>query len=188
MRLSVAFTVLVSFCTRCDPAARPPGTPEVSVDVGTGDGALDPGPMDGTVPEVDLGPVDVVDAGDVVPFDPATATCEALSLRFDELVESFDRSCGSPADCDRIGGTQTCECAPTLGTATHGIALNGAARATNSNDGELRAVEAAFQTRCFRNSSECSLTQTYPCWCDAAPGTPSCVDGACGTVVLSGCF
>jgi hypothetical protein len=104
----------------------------------------------------------------------AAPTCRELSDRALALVDTLDRRCDTDDDCVRIGGSGSCDCAPTLTTGS-GVTLG----QTGAADPELGALAAEFARRCT------TCAAGAPCSCDAAPARLSCVDQLCTATARS---
>lgn len=125
------------------------------------------------------GPCAVLDGGnDAGSFDPATASCAELSAAFDQHVSQVGTACSTVSDCVALGGTGSCECMPSLGASASGVTVSSAALAAYAQGTDLEAIRAAFQSRCFMQSGECSANPGL-CTCDAAPAALDCVNQHC---------
>ena len=130
----------------------------------------------GSAPTSDAG--DVLSVGEVTsdqqpgpgyPGGPETIPCDELESEFAGFVEA-NNQCETVADCILVGGTRSCDCAPSLGNGS-GTGLNHSA----SNEAK-HFIERYF-------SAECKPIQTEEC--DTDKGDLECVDGRCRVGIVN---
>jgi hypothetical protein len=107
---------------------------------------------------------------------PGEMSCAELSDEYIGELQGHDNTCQTRDDCGLMGGTNTCNCAPSVGD------CNGDVIATAGSE-RLTELARAFGERCL---SRC--LPELPCVCDCAATNYDCVAGRCQPVGSPSCF
>ena len=102
----------------------------------------------------------------------APATCQQLSEAAEAVIAGLVSSCSTVDDCLLVGGTYTCNCAPSLTRNASGDAVS---RAALDGSAELQSLIRDFDQRCLLTG----CGDGKHCICDAAPARLLCRDGRC---------